>query len=236
VGAARQAPGRLATIVDREATKRRRARELARAAVAAGEPTAWFEELYAHAEGAESIPWAELAPNPNLLSWAHRERLDGSGRRALDIGTGLGDDAEALAGLGFEVVAFDIAQTAVAWARCRFPGSRVSFVVADLFSLPETWRGAFDFVLEAYTLQVLPAQLRPAAARAIAETLRPGGSLLAIARGRDPDDPGGEMPWPLTEQEFRLLFEPQLELLSFEDFQDDEDPPIRRFRGSFRAP
>jgi ubiquinone/menaquinone biosynthesis C-methylase UbiE len=134
------------------------------------------------------------------------------------------------------VVAFDISQTAVRWARSRFPESRVSFVVADLLSLPQAWGGAFDFVLEAYTLQVLPAALRPGAARAIAGTVRPGGSLLAIARGRDPDGPVGEMPWPLTELEFKRLFEPPLELLAFEDYHDDEEPPVRRFMASFRAP
>jgi len=215
--------------------KRQRARELAREALARGEPTAWFEELYATAGDIEVIPWADLEPNPSFLVWARREILAGAGKRALKVGSGLGDDAEALAGRGFDVVAFDIAPAAVAWARSRFPESSVSYVVADLLALPDGWRHAFDFVLEAYTLQVLPPALRPAAAAAIAGTLKPGGLLLAITRARGLSDPEGEMPWPLTEDELKALFEPHLALRSFEDYLDDENPPVRRFRATFAA-
>ena len=98
---------------------------------------------------------------------------------------------------------------------------------------PGEWLGAFDFVLEAYTLQVLLPELRPSAAKAMSETLAPGGTLLVITRGRDESDPEGSMPWPLTAREVRELFE-GLGLLSFEDYVDDEDPPIRRLRAAFR--
>ena len=39
-------------------------------------------------------------------------------------------------------------------------------------------------VFEAYTLQVLPPELRASAVAAIAECLAPGGKLLVVARGR----------------------------------------------------
>ncbi|MCC5670705.1 class I SAM-dependent methyltransferase [Nostoc sp. CHAB 5784] len=42
-----------------------------------------------------------------------------SGQKALVIGCGLGDDAEAIASLGFEVTAFDISPTAIAWCQER---------------------------------------------------------------------------------------------------------------------
>lgn len=219
-----------------EDRRRRDARELARAALTRGEPTAWFEELYAQARGADSIPWADLAPNPNFLVWAERECLDGHGRKALKIGAGLGDDAESLAGLGFQVVAFDIAPSAIEWAQRRFPATTVEYCVTDLLAFPSDWKEMFDFVLEAYTLQVLPPELRPAAATNIAAAVAPGGSLLVISRGREPDEPEGTMPWPLTERELRDLFEQPLELASLEDFVDDETPPVRRFRAHFQHP
>jgi 2-polyprenyl-3-methyl-5-hydroxy-6-metoxy-1,4-benzoquinol methylase len=214
--------------------RRGRAREIARAAVERGEPTAWFEELYSQAAGTDSIPWADLSPNPNFIAWARRENLDGRGRRALKVGAGLGDDAEALSELGFDVVAFDIAPTAIEWARRRFPLSTVDYRVADVLAPPAEWNAAFDFVLEAYTLQVLPAQLRGDAAAAIAATLVPGGSLLVIARAREPDEPEGAMPWPLTNAELRGLFEDHLDLVTLEDYVDDEDPPVRRIRAMFQ--
>jgi SAM-dependent methyltransferase len=220
--------------VDGEAAKRATARALAAAALQRGDPTGWFEELYAGAARAAEVPWADLVPNPLMVAWLEREGVSGDGRRALKVGAGLGDDAEELARRGFAVTAFDVAPSAVAWARRRFPDSRVDYLVADVLAPPEHWRGAFDFVLESYTLQVLPPELRPVAARAIAATLARGATLLVIARGRDEDEDRGAMPWPLTPAELRGLFT-GLELVAFEDFRDDEDPPVRRLRAAYRA-
>ena len=80
-----------------------------------------------------------------------RARLRGEGRRALAVGAGLGFDAEHLAALGSATTAFDVAPTAVAMARERFPGSRLDYCVADLLDLPREWEGAFDLVVEIIT-------------------------------------------------------------------------------------
>jgi len=219
--------------VDPEAAKRAGARALAAAALQRGDPTGWFEELYAGAGEAGDVPWADLVPNPSMVQWLEREGVTGEGRRALKVGAGLGDDAEELARRGFVVTAFDIAPSAVAWARRRFPNSKVDYVVADALAPPREWSGAFDLVLESYTLQVLPPELRAPAGHAIAATLAPRGTLLAIARGRDEGEDRGAMPWPLTPAELRGVFG-ELELVAFEDFVDDEDPPVRRLRAHFR--
>src|SRR5262245_37485145 len=212
---------------------RSRARALAQEAVARGEPLAWFEALYREAEaGATVVPWADLVPNPHLVEWldAH-PALRG---RALDVGTGLGDNAEELARRGFEVVAFDVAATAVAEARRRFPGSRVRYEVANLLAPPAGWLAAFDLVAETYTLQVLPPPERASAACALRTAVAPGGTLLVIARGREPDEPEGAMPWPLTRAEVEAIAADHLALTAFEDFVDAEEPPVRRFRATFR--
>jgi SAM-dependent methyltransferase len=211
--------------------KRAPARALAQAAIERGEPLAWFEELYAGASGEEGIPWADLVPNPLLMSWLEGRRLTGHG---LKVGCGLGDDAEALAAAGLAVTAFDISPTAIEWCRRRFPDSAVEYVVADVLDPPEEWTGDFDLVLESYTLQVLPPELRRAAAARIEATVAPGGTLLVIARGRGEEDPPGQMPWPLTPDELKGYF--SLERLSFEDLLDDEDPPVRRLRMELRRP
>ncbi len=219
--------------MDPERPKRARARALAAAALARGDATGWFEELYAGASGAAEVPWADLVANPSLLSWLAGREVDGTGRRALKVGSGLGDDAEALAQRGFSVTAFDIAPSAVAWARRRFPDSQVDYVVADVLAPPPAWREGFDLVLEAYTLQVLPADLRPVAARQIADMVAPGGTLLVIARGRGEGEDPGAMPWPLTPDELRAGFE-MLTLERFDDFLDDERPPVRRLVAEYR--
>ena len=61
-----------------------------------------------------------------------------------------------------------------------------------------------------------------------------GGTLLVIARGREPGDPEGEFPWPLTRVELDVFKDSGLAEFSFEDFTDKEDPPVRRFRAEYR--
>jgi hypothetical protein len=115
----------------------------------------------------------------------------------------------------------------------------VEYLAANLLGPPSTWRGAFDFVFEANTLQVLPAALRPRAIENIAGFLRPGALLLVIARGRELSDPEGQMPWPLTRAELSAFTTAGLHELSFEDLLDLEDPtepPVRRFRVLYRRP
>jgi SAM-dependent methyltransferase len=212
---------------------RTRARTLAREAIASGKPVAWFDELYREAQaGTTVVPWADQVPNPHMVEWLDATPI--APGRALDVGTGLGDNAEELARRGHRVTAFDVAATAIEQARARFPGSRVDYQVADLLELPTTWHAAFDLVAETYTLQVLPPRERRRAARVLRDLVGPGGVLLVIARGREPGDPEGEMPWPLTRAEIEAIAGDGLVLERLEDFLDAEEPPVRRFRATFR--
>lgn len=216
-------------------TNRVTARELAHKYLSAGDGLSWFEVLYAQAgDDASIIPWADLTPNPNLVAWLDAMHIHGEGHTALKVGCGLGDDAEELALRGFVTTAFDISQTAISWCRRRHPCSSVTYVVADLFDSPPAWHGAFPLVVESYTLQVLPPDLRPKAMRCIADFLAPEGTLLVITRGRELRDPEGKMPWPLTREELTAFRECGLHEVSFEDYLDNEDPPMRRFRAVYR--
>jgi SAM-dependent methyltransferase len=165
-----------------------------------GEPLAWFEQLYAGAGDASAIPWANLEPHPVLVDWLDRAQPEPG--RALVVACGLGDDAEELARRGFSVTAFDLAPSAIAWAKRRFPESSVSYVVANALELPPEWEAGFDLVVEIYTLQAIPAELRPAVGAAIVRCVAPGGTIVAVARRRADDaPPGAGPPWPLTEAE-----------------------------------
>lgn len=212
-------------------TARERARRLAGESVGRGDPTGWFEELYAEAGGDEgAVQWADMAPNPHLVGWLERTGPRAAASRALVVGCGLGDDAEELARRGFDVVAFDVSPTAVAWCRRRFPGSRVEYVVADVLAPPGAWEGAFDLVVEVYTLQVLPPGPRETAMGRIAATVAPGGTLLVVERGREPEEDAGSMPWPLTRAELRGFVRHGLREQALEDYLDGEEPRVRRFR------
>jgi SAM-dependent methyltransferase len=219
--------------------RRARARALAARALAAGAPVAWFDELYREAAaGAAIVPWDDGSPNPLLVRWLDRHP-GAPGRRALDVGCGTGDNTAELARRGFRVTAFDVSPAAVEVAKERV-GARpdVSFRAADALHLPAEWRRAFDLVVEVYTLQVLPPAERAVAARALADAVAPGGTLVVIARGRELGDPEGEMPWPLLHAELEAIADDdlrgdELRMVEFEDLLDDEAPPVRRFVATF---
>jgi SAM-dependent methyltransferase len=213
-----------------------RARELIASHYARNDPIGWFEELYSTANNdVAQIPWADQKPNPNLTTWLDRERVNGAGRSAIVVGCGLGDDAEELARRGFVVTAFDVSTTAIDWCKRRFPTSSVRFQQADLLNLPADFHDHFDFVFEAYTIQALPRSVRPQAVAAVASLVARGGELLVICRGREDHEDEGSLPWPMTHAEVGSFEQHGLRRESLENYFDEErEPPIRRFRARFR--
>jgi SAM-dependent methyltransferase len=215
---------------------RAEAGKLATESAAASDATSWFELLYqAAARGEATIPWASLAPNPLLVEWARARSLRGKGRTALVVGCGFGDDAEFVASLGFSVVAFDISPTAIDGARSRFPGSSVDYTPGDLLNPPASWWGAFDLVVEIYTVQPLHGTARTIALSMLSRLAAPGGTLLIIAHATEepaPDRDPASFPWPVTRAEIDsaagLLYPVKIELL-----RDDETPPTLRWRAEF---
>ncbi|MFN6962681.1 MAG: class I SAM-dependent methyltransferase [Pyrinomonadaceae bacterium] len=208
--------------------KRARARELAAQFAESGDTLGWFEALYREAEGNnELIPWADLEPNKYFKAWAEERGLSGDGRRALVVGCGLGDDALYLHELGFDVTAFDISPTAIEWARRMHADRPIRFEVADLFEPFTDWIGSFDFVLEIYTIQPLPIEMRSDVIDAIASFVAPAGELVVVARARDDDEQPDKLPWPLSRRELARFGENGLVETEFVEVPDDGDG--RRF-------
>jgi SAM-dependent methyltransferase len=212
----------------------RQASRLAAPAVAAGTPTTWFEQLYSSARRGEvDMPWDWSHPNPLLEQWSAGR--SGNGRRALVVGCGLGQDAEHVAGLGFATDAFDVSESAIATVRARRPDSPVRYRTADLFDLPADWRGAFDLVVEIYTVQALPRAVRARAIAAVAAPVGPGGTLLTIAVVADKkDDIYSGPPWPLDRAEVESFATHELTQVRIDTIRDPADPDIRRWLAEFR--
>src|SRR5215813_5974994 len=168
---------------------RANARRIAAEFADRGDSLGWFEAFYNEASGnIEKIPWADLEPNPFFKSWAEKTGLKGEGRKALVVGCGLGDDAKYLHDLGFKVTAFDISPTAIEWAKKIYGESEIQFETADLFQPFRGWLGGFEFVLEIYTIQPLPMEMRSKVIDAIAAFVAPAGRLVVVTRGREDDE------------------------------------------------
>jgi SAM-dependent methyltransferase len=163
----------------------------------------WFEDMYARAANdLERIPWARLAPRPELIRWLDRHP-PASGTPALVVACGLGDDAEELARRGCQVEAFDLSPSAIATARRRFPASTVRYRVADLFALPADWAGRFAIAVEVLTVQSLPPEAHQDAIAAVTRCVAPGGHLLVRTAVRADNEPSPTRPWPLRHAELR---------------------------------
>lgn len=195
-----------------------------------GDAFGWFDALYKEAAGDnEKIPWADLEPNKFLVRFAEATNLKGNNRNALVVGCGLGDDARYLHDLGFRVTAFDISPAAIEWARKLHADSDIKFFVKDLFDAPNQWYQAFDFVLEVYTIQPLPLEIRPQVIDAISNFVSFNGRLLVVTRGREDDEIPPELPWALSKSDLSRFEINGLKQTHFEERFDEEGEPIRRF-------
>lgn len=207
---------------------------LAADAIAAGDPTGWFERLYAAAAaGQAQVPWDRGGPFAFVAEWLDGQH--GAGRRAIVVGCGPGEDAELAASRGFEVTAFDVAPAAIELARRRHPSSSVDYRVADLFALPADWRWAFEVVVESLTVQSLPESVRAPAIEAVAELVAPGGTLLVVAAGRSPGSAVTGPPWPLTPDDIDRFTE-RLQPVRVEQLPDPQARSEFRWRALFARP
>lgn len=214
---------------------RERTKEIAAEFIKKGDALGWFDTLYREAEGNnERIPWADLEPNRFLRRWAKKTNLRGNGRKALVVGCGLGDDARFLHDLSFDVTAFDISPTAVGWAKILHAETDIHFQTADLFDAPKKWRRAFEFVLEVYTIQPLPLDLREKVIDSIADFVAEDGKLVVVTRGREDNEIPLELPWALSRKDLSRFGKNGLKQIHFEEMLGDEDEQLKRFVIEYR--
>jgi 2-polyprenyl-3-methyl-5-hydroxy-6-metoxy-1,4-benzoquinol methylase len=134
---------------------------------------------------AASEQWAEILrrpghplntdlPDVNLLSWHERGLLPGEGKRALDVGCGLGRNARWLAAVGYDVAGIDIASAALAEAVRRTGESEVEFVECDVLR-EQVPGGPYDLVYDSGCFHHLAPHRRISYLQALDGLLAPGG-------------------------------------------------------------
>ncbi|SRR6056297_474437 len=199
------------------------------------DPTGWFDSIYTDAQGDHrAVFWADLEPCPYLLEWLKNCTFKQEIRRAIVVGCGVGDDAEALSDAGYEVIAFDISPEAIRLCKNRYPKTRVNYLVADLFAYPAQWAEGFDLVYECNTIQVLPGNYRIQARDAMVSLLAPQGYLLVSCRSRPKAEQEDDIPLPLDKDEIDGFIRCGLREKSFYAYEDTQDPPIPHFFASYQ--
>jgi methyl halide transferase len=169
-------------------------------------PTDW-EAQYQKGE----MPWEKGAPCPGLVDFLAENRVAG---RVLVPGCGLGHDVRVLAAQGAEVIGLDIAPSAVEAASKIPAAAGERYELGNLFDLPASMRGAFDWVWEHTCFCAIDPSMREAYVEAVHTALKPGGHLLAIFYldpGNDSPDEGP--PFEVSIAELNRLFLSRFELL-----------------------
>ena len=177
----------------------------------------FFENIYKESAGdTDKVPWAILDTNPYLLEYLKQHIGEG---KAIVIGCGLGHDALALDDAGFDVTAIDISETAINWCKNEYDYTDIDFKVQDIFELPESMLGKYDFIFEALTIQSLPLEYRNQIIGAIASLMAPNAKVLAVADGKNEGERYEGPPWPLEHNELRLFQNYNCEELEFSIFE-----------------
>lgn len=162
-------------------------------------PSFWDERYRAGQSG-----WDIGRPAPPLESLLRAPNRPTPGRLAV-LGCGRGHDALLFARHRFIVTGFDFAPSAVEEARAAAArrGLAAEFVQADLFTLPSTYSGSFDYVLEHTCFCAIDPSRRGEYVDVVRRLLRPGGEMIALfyAHGQ----PGGP-PFTTDVDEIRRLF------------------------------
>jgi len=170
---------------------------------------------------AGDTPWNKGYAAPALTAFLSTHPIQGE---VLVPGSGPGHDVRALAAQSAmaRVTGLDLSPSAIALARSFPPASNEHYEQGDLFDLPTSWVGHFDWVVEHTCFCAIPPTLRAEYVRAISRALKPGGHYLGIFF-MNPEILEGP-PHGTTREEIASLFDPGFDLL-------EEWSPAEAFEG-----
>lgn len=195
------------------------------------DPTGWFNSIYTDAQGDyKAVFWADLKPSPYLVQWLKDNPNNKKEKKAIVIGCGVGDDAQALDSFGYKVTAFDISPEAIKLCKNRYSNTKVDYLVANLFDYPKEWFEEYDVVYECNTIQVLPNKYRIQARKAISSLIKKDGHVLVSCRSRNKGEQKDDIPMPLDKEEIdEFIYTDKLIEKSFLAYDDDQEPSVPHF-------
>lgn len=149
-------------------------------------------------------PWDASQVSSQLKRFVESQG-DNVGIRCIELGCGSGACTRWLASTQREAVGLDLIAGSVQKARsiATVEGSSASFMEADVFELPASLLGAFDFVYDSQCFHCLREHDEAAAVEAIASLIVTGGKLMVLT-GNDREPEVG--PSVLSQQELEGAF------------------------------
>jgi len=164
------------------------------------------------------IPWNIETPPDALVGLVESGKVRPS--KAVDLGCGAGNYAIYLAGMGFDVTAFDIAESAIRIAKenARKRGVKCDFIVADVLDDRDEFNEAFDFAYDWELLHHIYPEDRKRYVKNVHKMLKASGKYLSVCFSEKDPHFGGSGKYRTTqlgtvlyfssEDELRTLLEP----------------------------
>lgn len=195
-------------------------------------PTDWWEDLYRTRDVSE-LPWYTPALDTDIGTALDTHAQPGI--HVLDLGTGPGTQAIALAKRGYGVIATDIAPSAIRKAvhAADREGVHIDFRVDNILD-SKLGDGIVDAVVDRGVFHVLPPESRPRYVTTVARILRPQGHLILKAFSDKEPRMGG--PYHFSPDELRSYFERRFEVRSIDDatFHGTLEEPPKALVAVFR--
>ncbi len=185
-----------------------------------------FEERYASG----NTPWDTGRPDSNLKKIIEEYKI--TGKRALDIGCGTGDNAIFLAQSGFQVTGTEIVDLArqKACSKASKAGINCEFLLKNIIENPLD-EEPFDFVFDRGCFHASDSgELREKFVKAVAAHLKAEGYWLSLIGNADEKREGNGPP-RRTATEIVTAVEPLFEIIMLKagHFDSDLTPPPRNW-------
>ncbi len=174
-------------------------------------PLEW-EKFYRETEE-KKMPWYYPGLDPDLEAALHEMNITGGS--LLDIGTGPGTQALALARLGFKVTATDVSETAITLcrAKAREMGLDIKFIDENI--LHSTLSPGFDVIFDRGCFHALRPTEREHYTEVVHALLHPEGVLFLKCFSVKETMEGG--PYRFSHENIRRVFSPYFNILSIKE-------------------
>ena len=160
-----------------------------------------WEELYRDKE-VETMPWFNPDLDPDLDRTLNHLNLGAA--TVLDIGTGPGTQAIALAEKGFQVTAIDLSVTAVKNAEIKAKEKGLNIIWRQEDILNPKLDVQFDLVVDRGCFHVFDPEQRETYVRVVSNLIKPNGYLLLKCFSYK--QPGNEGPYRFTPEQIKEIF------------------------------